>query len=53
MLEIWAVVGILFVTWCVLVSFFTPRIDYRISAPPRLNSDEFLCSSWSRRWCSV
>ena len=40
--EIWAVVGILFAMWFVLVSFFTPRIDYRISAAPRLDSDEFL-----------
>jgi cardiolipin synthase len=39
---IWALVGILFVAWFVLVAFFTPRIDYRISAPPRLDSDEFL-----------
>ena len=40
--EFWALVGILFAVWFVLVSFFTPRIDYRISAPPRLDSDEFL-----------
>jgi len=39
---IWALVGIGFVVWFVLVSFFTPRIDYRISLPPRLDSDEFL-----------
>jgi cardiolipin synthase len=39
---IWALVGIGFVLWFVLVSFFTPRIDYRISLPPRLDSDEFL-----------
>jgi cardiolipin synthase len=41
-IEIWALVGILFVAWFVLVSFFAPRIDYRISAPPRLDSEEFL-----------
>ena len=40
--EIWAVVGIVFVAWFVLVSFFTPRIDYRVSGPPRLDGDEFL-----------
>jgi len=38
---IWALIGIVFATWFVLVAFFTPRIDYRISAPPRLDSDEF------------
>jgi cardiolipin synthase len=42
MTAIWALLGILFVAWFVLVAFFTPRIDYRISAPPRLDSDEFL-----------
>jgi hypothetical protein len=40
--EIWTLVGIAFVVWFVLVSFFTPRIDYRISMPPRLDSEEFL-----------
>ena len=39
---IWALVGIVFAIWFVLVAFFTPRIDYRISAPPRLDTDEFL-----------
>ena len=42
MLEIWTLVGVAFVAWFVLVVFFTPRIDYRISRPPRLDSDEFL-----------
>ena len=40
--EIWTLIGIVFVAWFVLVSFFTPRIDYRIGPPPHLNSDEFL-----------
>lgn len=39
---IWTLVGIAFVAWFVLVAFFTPRIDYRISTPPRLDSAEFL-----------
>ena len=38
---IWALVGVAFVVWFVLVSFFTPRIDYRISAAPQLDGDEF------------
>ena len=42
LLEILALVGTAFIVWFVLVAFFTPRIDYRISAPPRLDSDEFL-----------
>ncbi|MBI4485878.1 MAG: cardiolipin synthase B [Acidobacteria bacterium] len=41
LLEMWALVGIVFVVWFVLVAFFMPRIDYRIGAPPRLDSDEF------------
>ena len=40
--EILAIVGIVFVGWFVIVAFFTPRIDYRISVPPQLDSDEFL-----------
>ena len=40
--DIWAVVGVGSFLWFVLVVFFTPRIDYRISVPPRLDSDEFL-----------
>ena len=42
LLAICALVGVAFVAWFVLVAFFTPRIDYRISAPPQLDSDEFL-----------
>jgi cardiolipin synthase len=37
-----ALVGAAFVAWFVLVAFFTPRIDYRISAPPQLDGEEFL-----------
>jgi cardiolipin synthase len=39
---IWTLVGVGLVAWFVLVSFFTPRIDYRIGAAPRLDSEEFL-----------
>jgi len=42
LIAIWALVGIAFVVWFVLVVFFTPRIDYRVSAPPRLDSADFL-----------
>jgi cardiolipin synthase len=42
LLEIWALVGVVFVAWFVLISFFTPRIDYRLTAPPPVDSDEFL-----------
>jgi cardiolipin synthase len=41
MFAIWTLVGIAFVAWFVLVAFFTPRIDYRISTPPRLDSAAF------------
>lgn len=40
--DIWTLIGIVFVAWFVLVAFFTPRIDYRISAPPEIDIDEFL-----------
>jgi cardiolipin synthase len=38
----WAVVGLAFVAWIVLVFLFTPRIDYQVTAPLRPDSDEFL-----------
>jgi len=34
--------AIAFVIWLVLVTLFTPRIDYRVSAPLRPDSDAFL-----------
>ena len=38
----WAIIGLAFIVWLVLVLFFTPRIDYKVSHPTRPNSDEFL-----------
>jgi cardiolipin synthase A/B len=37
----WAIIG-LGLFWFVVVLFFTPRIDYRVSNPIRPDSDEFL-----------
>jgi cardiolipin synthase A/B len=38
----WMILGLGFITWFVLVLFFTPRIDYKISNPIRPDGDEFL-----------
>ena len=38
----WTIIAVGFLTWFVLVLFFTPRIDYRVSQPIRPDSDEFL-----------
>jgi len=38
----WMIIGLGFITWFVLVLFFTPRIDYKVSNPIRPDSDEFL-----------
>src|SRR5262245_35715070 len=38
----WAIIGFGFIVWLVLVLFFTPRIDYKVSHPTRPDSDEFL-----------
>jgi cardiolipin synthase len=39
---VWALIGLAFVIWFVLVILFTPRIDYTVSTPLRPDSDEFL-----------
>jgi len=38
----WTIIGLGFIIWFVLVLFFTPRIDYKVSHPTRPDSDEFL-----------
>jgi len=38
----WTIIAVGFLTWFVLVLFFTPRIDYQVSHPIRPDSDEFL-----------
>jgi len=38
----WTIIAVGFLTWFVLVLFFTPRIDYKVSHPIRPDSDEFL-----------
>ena len=38
----WTIIGLGFIIWFVLVLFFTPRIDYKVSDPTRPDSDEFL-----------
>jgi len=38
----WMIIGLGFITWFVLVLFFTPRIDYKVSNPLRPDGDEFL-----------
>jgi cardiolipin synthase A/B len=38
----WTIIGLGFIVWLVLVLFFTPRIDYKVSHPTRPDSDEFL-----------
>jgi cardiolipin synthase len=36
------IIAIAFLTWLVLVTLFTPRIDYAVSTPLRPDSEEFL-----------
>jgi cardiolipin synthase len=38
----WIIVVIAGLVWFLLVALFTPRIDYRVSAPLRPDSDDFL-----------
>src|SRR2546427_6028753 len=38
----WTIIAVGFISWFVLVLFFTPRIDYKVSQPLRPDSDEFL-----------
>ncbi|NOT24774.1 MAG: cardiolipin synthase B [Acidobacteria bacterium] len=37
-----SILAVLILVWFVLVLFFTPRIDYRVSTPLRPDSDQFL-----------
>jgi cardiolipin synthase len=38
----WTIIGLGFIVWLVLVLFFTPRIDYKVSQPLRPDSNDFL-----------
>jgi cardiolipin synthase len=38
----WVIVVVAALVWFLFVTLFTPRIDYRVSAPLRPDSDEFL-----------
>jgi cardiolipin synthase len=38
----WAIIGMVFIAWLVLVLLFTPRIDYHVTTPLRPDSDDFL-----------
>jgi cardiolipin synthase len=38
----WTIIGLGFIVWFVLVVFFTPRIDYKVSQPLRPDSSDFL-----------
>jgi cardiolipin synthase len=38
----WTLIGLVFVVWLVMVVFFSPRIDYRVTTPLRPDSDEYL-----------
>ena len=38
---VWALIGLAFITWLVLVLLFTPRIDYQVTNPVRPDSEEF------------
>jgi hypothetical protein len=38
----WAIIGLAFVVWLVLVIFFTPRIDYHVTTPLPPDSDDYL-----------
>ena len=38
----WTIIAVAFLTWFVLVLFFTPRIDYKVTQPVRPDGVEFL-----------
>ena len=38
----WTIIAVAFVIWLTLVILFTPRIDYRVTAPTRPDSEDFL-----------
>ncbi len=38
----WAVIGLVFVAWLIMVVFFTPRIDYHVTTPLRPDGDDYL-----------
>lgn len=38
----WTIIAVGFIAWFVLVLFFTPRIDYKVTTPLRPDSDDFL-----------
>ena len=38
----WTIIAVAFLTWFVLVLFFTPRIDYKVTQPIRPDGSEFL-----------
>ena len=38
----WTIIGLGFIIWFVLVLFFTPRIDYKVSHPTRPDGEDFL-----------
>ena len=38
----WAIIGLVFVVWLILVVFFTPRIDYHVTTPLRPDGDDYL-----------
>lgn len=40
--QVWALIVLALVIWFLLVSLFTPRIDYRVSTPLRPDTDDFL-----------
>lgn len=42
MASFWVIVVVAGLVWFLFVTLFTPRIDYRVSAPLRPDSDEFL-----------
>jgi cardiolipin synthase len=42
MASFWVIVVVAGLVWFLFVALFTPRIDYRVSAPLRPDSDEFL-----------
>jgi cardiolipin synthase len=38
----WAIIGLAFIVWLVLVIFFTPRIDYHVTTPLPPDGDDYL-----------
>ena len=46
----WTIIAVAFITWFVLVLFFTPRIDYKVTQPIRPDGGEQVAGKLIQSW---